>query len=168
MIVIQKKYWLLVGFSIFSIASIFFFGFIPYRHFYLNSTQIIELHNLSAKGNATAISKLVNYYYLIDKDTDKAVQVLRQYKDVSKNFKKGYYRFLTERTSNYENEIISVATELANDGDYYTQTELADFYANGRFVEKDLQKAIYWTKISECNRKGIDIKECEKDKELEQ
>jgi TPR repeat protein len=161
MIIIQKEYRFFAIFCILTIALILFCRYIPYRHFYLNSTQIAELHNLSAQGNATAISKLISYYYLIDKDTDKAVEILKQYKGVSKNFKKGYYRFLTERASNYKDEIISAATELANDGDYSAQENLAYYYANGKHTQKDLQKVAYWNKIAECNKKGIDIKECQ-------
>jgi glutamate synthase domain-containing protein 3 len=160
MIVIQKQYWFFALFCILTIILMYVLRSIPNRHINFNSTQIAELHNLSAQGNATAISKLINYY-LINKDTDKAIEILKQYKDVSRNFKKGYYRFLTERTSNDKDEMISIATELASDGDYYTQTQLITFYTNGWFVKQDLQKAAYWTKIAECNKKGIDIKNCE-------
>jgi TPR repeat protein len=154
MIVIQKQYRFFALFCILTIALIFFFRYIPYRYFYLNPMQIAELHDLSAQGNATAISKLISYYYLIDKNTDKAVEILKQYRGVSKNFKKGYYRFLTERTSNHKDDIMSVATELANDGDYSAQASLAYYYANGKHTQKDLQKAAYWTKIAECNKKA--------------
>ncbi|MDR0407880.1 MAG: hypothetical protein LBH45_03010 [Campylobacteraceae bacterium] len=168
MIVIQKKYLFLVGFCILTIVLIFFLRVVPYRHIYLNSKQIEEFHYLASQGNATAMSKLISYYYLINKDMNKTIEVFKQYKDVSINFKKGYYRFLTERTSDYKNEMIPLAIELANEGDYYMQRELADFYANGIYVEKDLQKAAYWKKISECNRRGISMRDCEMDKKLRQ
>ncbi|MDR1555135.1 MAG: hypothetical protein LBS39_03805 [Campylobacteraceae bacterium] len=160
MIVIQKKYQLFALFSIVTIILVFFFRIIPYRHIYLTSKQIQEFHYLAKQGNATAMSKLISYY-LIDKDINRTIDTFRRYKDVSIGFKKGYYRFLRKKSPNYKNEIVSLATELANEGDYYTQRELADFYTNGWLVEKDLQKAEYWNKISECNKKGISIQKCQ-------
>jgi hypothetical protein len=155
MIVIQKKYWFFALFCILTIILMYILRSVPNTHIDFNPEQIAELHDLSAQGNATAISKLISYY-LISKDTDKAVDVFRQYKDVSYNFKTGYYYFLSTRTSDYKDEMISVATELANDA-----RDLSDFYTNGRFIEKYLQKAAYWNKIAECNKQGISITECQ-------
>lgn len=159
MIVIQKRYRFFLGFCIFSIALILFFKYIPYRHIYFNSKQIEEFHYLAKQSNATAMSKLINYY-LAYESFDEALDTFRQYKNISKDFKRGYYHFLRTYKSEYQNEMIPLAIELANDGDYYVQINLADFYTYGRFVEKDLQKAAYWTKIAKCNKKGIDIKNC--------
>jgi TPR repeat protein len=158
MITIQKEYWFFAAFSVLTITLIYILGFFP---LYLTSKQIIEFHGLATKGDATAMSKLISYYYLIEKDTNKTVDIFRQYKNVSMEFKMGFYDFLKGRNLGYKSEIISLATELANEGNYYIQIDLANFYTNGRFVEKDLQKAEYWTKISKCNKKGISIQECE-------
>jgi hypothetical protein len=160
MINMQKKYWFFIGFCILSIVLMCVLKKIHYRHIYFNSDQIQELHYLAKQGNATAMSKLINYY-LAYESFEKTINTFRQYKNVSKNFKEGYYHFLGIHANDYKDEMISLSIELANDGYYYAQISLANFYVSGWLVEKDLQKAEYWTKISKCNKKGISIQECE-------
>ena len=65
-------------------------------------------------------------------------------------------------------EGLNILENLASKNNYNAQIDLVNFYTNGIYIEKDLNKAEYWAKISECNKKGINIKECETDKEIKQ
>jgi hypothetical protein len=160
MIKIQKIYFFLATFCLLHIILIYTINTISDNNSILTSNQVQEFHHLASQGNATAMSKLIDYYWTAE-GFNKAVEVFRGYKDVSCSFKKWFCWFLMFGNEQYQNEIISLTIELANEGDYYAQRDLANFYAIGRFVEKDLQKAEYWTKISKCNKKGISIQECE-------
>jgi hypothetical protein len=165
MIKIQKIYFFLAAFCVLHIIFIYTINTVSDRNSILTSNQTQEFNYLAKQGNATAMTKLIDHYWITE-GFDKAVEVFRNYKDVSYNFKKGFRWFLILGYKQYEDEMVSLTIELANEGDYYTQRELADFYTNGIFIEKDLQKAAYWSKIAECNKKGISIKDCETDKEL--
>jgi hypothetical protein len=159
---IGKKYFRLLTFCVFTIVFILIFVAFArdgFGIFDLNEKEFSELSKLAQDGNKTAMRRLMNYYYISEIDHNKRVDFIKNYKDISPQYKKSLYAF--SRACGLSDYTISFATEFANDGDYYMQRDLADFYAKGWFVEKDLQKAAYWTKISECNKKGISIKECQ-------
>ncbi|MDR2080833.1 MAG: SEL1-like repeat protein [Campylobacteraceae bacterium] len=167
MALINKNYLKLLMFSIFTIIFMFVFMVLSNKGFYqfdLDKKEFNDISTLAQNGDEAAMRRLMNYYYINEKDKKKTIDFIKKYKDISTKYKRGLYAFSI--MCNLPEIVISLATELANEENYSTQYDLADFYKYGIFVEKDLKKAEYWSKISECNKKGINIKECETDKEV--
>ncbi|MDR2636141.1 MAG: hypothetical protein LBC08_04860 [Campylobacteraceae bacterium] len=65
-------------------------------HFKLSEQEIKELHISAENSNTTAVKKLLNYYYFIEKDHDKVFNVYRKYKDVNPKVKKALCSFLSD------------------------------------------------------------------------
>jgi len=164
MIRIQKKYLFLLSFCVLHIVLIFIINTISYNNPILTQDKIDEFDSLAKAGNATAMTRLVEHY-LTTEGFNATVGVFGNYKDVSHNFKKGFYRFLFPKQSEYADEIIIIALELAQEGDIYAQENLVHYYTDGKFVEQNLTKANYWAKVAECNKQGKSTQECQEIKE---
>jgi hypothetical protein len=165
---ISGTYFKLLLFSVFTIIFMFVFRELSSKGFYqfdLNEKELSNISMLAQEGDEKAMRKLMNYYYINEKDKNRTMDFVKKYKDISPKYKRSLYAFSMMRNLP---ESISFAIELANEGERYAQMDLVTFYANGIFVEKDLDKAAYWTKIYECNKNGINIQECETAKEANQ
>jgi TPR repeat protein len=176
MIKIGKNYYIVAIVCVFYLVFLKSIDLISDIHFKLDKQEISELHKSAQNNNLTAIRKLTNFYYFIENDRNEAANIYRKYKDINPKVKMALYRFLNIHHSitRENNETIIVLEELANDGNTQALYALEHLYRFGEtsaytgkvFVEQDLQKSAYWTKISECNKKGINITECKTDKEL--
>lgn len=110
-----------------------------------------------------------SYYCEIKYDIDKKITFFRKYQNFSTWTKYKLYELLMLRGYfDDNNEIFNLAVELAENRDFKAQIDLADAYKKGWFIEKNITKIEYLTRISECEEKGINIKECELDKEFKE
>jgi hypothetical protein len=106
-----------------------------------------------------------NYYCEVEYGIDKKIDFFRKYQNLSTWTKHKLYELLMFRGYIDDNgEIFNLAVELAKDGDFEAQIDLANAYKKGWFIENNVTITEYLSKISKCNEKDINIEECEIDK----
>jgi hypothetical protein len=99
MIKIEKSYWVLVLISILEFVFLILLNYISDLHFKLNEQEIKGLNTLAENNNLTAVARLTNYYYFVEKDHNKTADVYRKYKDVNPKIAKALCVFLEEHGS---------------------------------------------------------------------
>jgi hypothetical protein len=97
MIEVDKRYWILAILAVLQIVFLVSSNYISDAHFTLNEKEIKELDMLAENNNLTAVARLANYYYFIERDHNKTADVYRKYKDVNPKIEEALCIFLTIR-----------------------------------------------------------------------
>ncbi|MDR1008614.1 MAG: hypothetical protein LBL65_08700 [Campylobacteraceae bacterium] len=104
MIKIQKAYLILFVIGIAYFIVLISLNYISDYHFKLSQKEIEELHIIAENNNLTAIRKLTNFYYFIEKDHNAAVNVYRKHKDINPKIKKALRIFLEKYCSDRQKD----------------------------------------------------------------
>ena len=99
MIKIEKSYWILALMCPLYFVVLLSLNYISDIHFKLNEQEIKELNILAGNNNLTAVAKLTNYYYFIEKNRNEVANIYRKYKDVNPKIEEALCLFLIAHES---------------------------------------------------------------------
>jgi hypothetical protein len=152
-------------FCVFTFIFMCVFFRVSQNNFDLSDSEMKSIGVLAQNGDKVAMTKLINYYYVTNRGTNQTMTFVEEYRDVPE-FRRALFRFLTTYNApECEENMIYLATKLAENGDAYVLKELSFLYENGFMFEQNLTKANYWAKVAECNKQGEPTQECQEIKE---
>jgi uncharacterized membrane protein YvbJ len=120
--------------------------------FYLTPDEIVKyIEKYERKNDKASLQKLVNYYMLSEQNSSATIAFLRKYHRDNNDYR--FYlsdMLLDSRNSADVKEALQILRELSFMSFPPAQSRLANFYAQGMYIEKNATLALHWAKNFDC------------------